>query len=267
MVAEMSTIGKSFALILILLMAISSASLLIVKPTNAQTLPTPSIPQFSLKFVDSSYDVPTSVTTDPFTGQNTTMQGYHVQQSTLEIIIVNQQLVYQSKEYPGASFYYNVNFKGQFDSSWRRWFFPDNMPLANASGPQTIITMGTLSGNSLNVSSGSQPTEIDVPSNGTIDFQVQALIGQVGKVAQSLGGWEFDGQTSGWSTTQTITIPASSTSSTPTPTIPNSGPTSSPTLTPTVPEFSWLAILPLLASMFAVALFVKQRNVKKLWLK
>jgi hypothetical protein len=40
--------------------------------------------------------------------------------------------------------------------------------------------------------------------------------------------------------------------------------TPTPTPTPTVPEFSWLAILPLLASMFVVALFLKHRQVKKL---
>lgn len=39
---------------------------------------------------------------------------------------------------------------------------------------------------------------------------------------------------------------------------------SNPTPTPTVPEFSWLAILPLLASTFVVALFLKHRQVKKL---
>ena len=50
-------------------------------------------------------------------------------------------------------------------------------------------------------------------------------------------------------------------------TLPSTSPTLTPTPSLTVPEFSWLAILPLLVSMFAVAFFVKQRNVKKLWLK
>jgi hypothetical protein len=39
--------------------------------------------------------------------------------------------------------------------------------------------------------------------------------------------------------------------------------TTTPTTTSTVPEFSCLAILPLLTSMFAVALFLKNRQVKK----
>ena len=46
---------------------------------------------------------------------------------------------------------------------------------------------------------------------------------------------------------------------------PTTNPTTPSTTTPspTVPELSWLAILPLLASVLAIALFLKQRQVKK----
>ena len=40
--------------------------------------------------------------------------------------------------------------------------------------------------------------------------------------------------------------------------------TSTPSPTPSVPEFSWLIILPLLASILAVALFLNERQIKKL---
>jgi hypothetical protein len=57
-------------------------------PVNAQKstpninapIPTPSIPEFTIKYVDHSYDVPTTTTshTTPYTGETTTVtrQGY-----------------------------------------------------------------------------------------------------------------------------------------------------------------------------------------------
>ena len=47
---------------------------------------------------------------------------------------------------------------------------------------------------------------------------------------------------------------------TPTPSPINFGPTSSPTPSPSIPEFSWLAILPLFASLLFIAMVVKHRN-------
>jgi hypothetical protein len=61
-----------------------------VKPTNAQTTPTPSIPKFSLQYVDGSYDVPTTQTIDPYTGQTIIHQGYHVNLTVFEMVIQNQ---------------------------------------------------------------------------------------------------------------------------------------------------------------------------------
>ena len=56
----MGSSGKSFALILILIMAISSLSLLVLKPANAQIIPKPSVPEFTVQFVvDTSYIAPT----------------------------------------------------------------------------------------------------------------------------------------------------------------------------------------------------------------
>ena len=52
----MSRIAKTFALLLTITIAVSFLTLLTVKPTNAQTIPTPSVPEFTLQFVGQPYD-------------------------------------------------------------------------------------------------------------------------------------------------------------------------------------------------------------------
>jgi hypothetical protein len=65
-------------------------------------------------------------------------------------------------------------------------------------------------------------------------------------------------------TLSTVTFSVHNANPTPTPTlVPTSTATTPPTTTSTVPELSWLTILPLLTSLFAVAIFLKNRQVKK----
>jgi hypothetical protein len=45
---------------------------------------------FTVSFVDLSYDVPITTSTDRYTGQNITNQGYHVENRTIQITIENQ---------------------------------------------------------------------------------------------------------------------------------------------------------------------------------
>jgi hypothetical protein len=256
----METTSKSFAVFLMLIMAISSLSLIMVKPAHSQTTPTtPSVPEFSLKFVDASYDVSTTTSIDPYTGQTITNQGYHVQKSFLVMTIKNQPLVYQYSD----SFYYNVKVKGHYEqwTEWSEWFKPDELPRANVSSSQTLITLGVLTQAGLAIDSGSR--EIDIPSGGSVDFQAEAMIGSIGKnlTEGPAGSLYFAGQTSGWSNIQTINLAngsvSISTSPTPNPTAP---PTSNPTPAPSVPEFSWLMILPLFIFMLSIAVMVKLRK-------
>lgn len=71
-----------------------------VKPAHAQSIPTPSVPEFTVKFVNASYEVPTSYSTDPYTGQNVTHSSYFVENSSIELTITNQ---------PFVSFIDNIN--------------------------------------------------------------------------------------------------------------------------------------------------------------
>ncbi len=77
----MDKISKTFALFLTLIIVMSCLALLIVKPAHAQTVPTPTIPQFSIKFVNASY---TSTATNAYTGQSQTQL---INNNSIEIII------------------------------------------------------------------------------------------------------------------------------------------------------------------------------------
>lgn len=58
-------------------------------PTPTPTLPpsvpipTPSVPEFSVNWVNTSYEVPTSYSINPYTGENETSQGYYVDNSSI----------------------------------------------------------------------------------------------------------------------------------------------------------------------------------------
>jgi hypothetical protein len=98
---------------------------------------------------------------------------------------------------------------------------------------------------------------ISLPANyqvgDQIDIQVQAAIGY--KIVTLIGhpplpnvyteSVDFQHSSSDWSPTQTFTMPTTF---------------ASPSPTPTVPEFSWLAILPFFVSVFLVAVYFKHRR-------
>ncbi|MGD0643621.1 MAG: hypothetical protein ABSA75_01800 [Candidatus Bathyarchaeia archaeon] len=85
----MGSVNKSFSLLLIVLLASSSLSI-IIKPAFAQSIPTPSLPTFTLKFVAEPYYVAPTTTIDPFTGQNVTTQaGYYVENQSIYLTITN----------------------------------------------------------------------------------------------------------------------------------------------------------------------------------
>ena len=249
----MSSLTKSLSLILILVLSVSSPSLLMVKPANAQDgqtpnyldyIPTPSVPEFSLNFVQSSYN---QIVTDPYTGTQTTHQ---VDNSTIEIIIRNQpftpydygwtikgQVVNRS-----TSLWYDVQTKGHYVHDWSGLYFYTSVPTdANTQSNFSNYTTITI-----------EQSLANYPANGKVDFRVRAMAGgYFPPVLSSMInlGLNFISKNSSWSDAQTVTIPATSIS---------------PTATP-VPESSWLVIVPLLLSMFSVAVILRHRKqVKKL---
>ncbi len=232
----MGNISKGFSLLLVVILAVSS--LMTVESATAQTLPTPSVPEFTVKFVDSSYNVTPSSSINPYTGQNVTNEGYHVENKTIELIIKNQPFASYISNSQNISFYLNVREKGHYEENWTTIYHADNHFTSQSSTDYTTLTYS--------LDPNVPPwLNSNIPSGGQVDFQVEALIGSIHRdFSQLMSPWVFDGKESGWSNTQTVTIPATSTSTSPTP---------NPTSTPTVPEFPLWTIPLLLSIMLASA--------------
>jgi hypothetical protein len=236
----MGCLSKSITLLLILTISISCLALLI-KPANADPdinapMPIPSVPEFTIKYVDHSYDVPTTTMshTDPYTGKVTTEthEGYHVKNFTIDITIKNQVFP-SSIDGNALGMRYFIQTKGHFEDDWQE----SHVDTQSTSG----YTKVALPANSY-------------PANGTLDFRIKAWLGYyypgISNGLASVPAWFLYPSPSDWSSTQSITIPEN-----------NNSPTSqNPTPTPSVPELSWLVILPLLLSVFSVAVIVRHRK-------
>ena len=257
----MSNIAKSLALTLVLVMAISSASLLTLKPVSAQSTGILAAPTFSVILTNASYSVPPAHYIDPQTGANITKAGYFVNQENLTFTIQNK---------PNVTWYV-IRWTTPYMTGWNiiEGYIlgdPMNATIERTSGSTTNWVLTGTNG-SFPIYENGLPVEtvvgyiftfdtqnLDFESGAKIEFQVQASSGSpvltsiIPEVAYSIVG-----ETSDWSNTQTVNIPVSSVS-----------PASSPTSTPAVPELSWLIIVPLLLSVLSVAVILRHRKSMKI---
>jgi hypothetical protein len=250
---------------------------MIVEPAYSQSIPTPSVPLFTVKFVNASYSV---TTTNPYTGQSETQL---ISNNSIEVTIKNQPLDYSNNGLP-CQIYFNIRVKPHFVNSdnWTEvyplenltssqanangvfsfaWYISPDSPVQSNSG-YTSITFPVVptivyqaSGYDIRKFSGEEGGGSAflsaVPSGGQLDFQVEALVGHNSTywfiqhpLYPTIGGYSapavaYD-STSGWSNTKTVTIGETSTSP-----------------SPTVPEFPMIVILPLLITMLFVAAILR----------
>jgi hypothetical protein len=226
LVLEMKMLATAF-IIALLFSALAAAVLFGIVHAK------PSVPEFTLQYVDYSYDVPpkTTSTTNPYTNETTTttIPGYHVENKTIEATINNNI---------GAS-YYNFRYKGHYENEWRYYPFNPNSSLPYFLSDSYSVPYKA-STSSYTVAALPPYFFQNIPVGGEVDVQVQALFGDFD--AEPFGhlflpeptyDFYFEGITSDWSETQTITFgesqtPTPSPETTPTPTPPNMGPTSPP---------------------------------------
>jgi hypothetical protein len=241
--------------------------------------------------VDNSVTAPISISTDPYTGENTTHGGYTVEGAKIEIAINNQAFTsyFDASANRTLDLFYCVRYKGHFETTWVTidWtgdhtsgpIYHNSYAEANYQSQYTVLIFPR-----------------PVPSNGLMDFQVQACIGYVEQVGVSsysamVNMYEtkaaFTGDVSEWSSTQTITLtlPEASIfpSASPTPTLspiplpsatqatpipspaisasPNPTPSLSPS--PTVPEMtSAIAILTVIVATGVAVVTFKMKNIR-----
>ena len=221
--------SKTIVLMLFAMLLLNS--LVMVGSASAQSVPKPSVPEFTLELVAHPYYVPPTYEIDPYTGEEVlTAEGYHVENKSVEITIKNQPYSYFVNG-SNAWLVYNVLVKGHFEEYgstlyWFNQYTGGNLPRQSSSG-YTVISV---------------PAD-EYPMGGEVDFQVQAIsvyetqITVYPHIISSAGAYNVMGYAIGefgdWSDFQTLKIEevqvsSPSPESTPTPTDPNFGPTSPP---------------------------------------
>ncbi len=221
--------NKKFSLMAIFIL--SASAMLTVSPSCVLAA-NPSVPEFTVAYVDHSYVVPVThwITTDPYTGEQITHSsgGEHVDNRTIDVTIKNQPFTpyKDSSSNQTVYLYYNVRSKGHFED-WDS---------ANSGHNQGGIQATTSANTVISFNIGYW----NVPQGGQIDFEVQASLSYT---ANSYSGSCFTGSqtipvgTSDWSAAKTLTIGnPSPSSSTPQPTIEPYQP--NPTFNPYLPTAS-----------------------------
>ena len=257
----MDSISKSFSLFLIVLLAVSS--LIMAKPAFAQTIPTPSVPEFTANFTHTIVYLTSDQLRDNY---------------TIQVVIENQPYAYSNS---GVTYqlYYDIRWKTLSQENWTDVYPTENLISNDVnysysqyvafSAPQESESQYTADSFSFYnpLPAYFQQNFPNIPDNTHLDFQVEAIIGHNSTYyphqyfEDHYPAIAFD-VTSGWSNTQLLTVNynSNSTSTTsPNPTI-SSALTSTPT--PIVPEFPTWIILPLFAVMLLSIVFARKRNIR-----
>lgn len=246
---------NSAALLVILILTVSSV--MMVRPV-CSAITKPSIPEFTVNLVDHSYDIPTTYSTDPYTGETVTHPGHRVENKSIEVRIKNQPFAsYLDENGSLVGLFYNIRVKGHFED-WTGE--PNSENYVYRSDSEYTVKSYTLGENGLEITLG-----------GQVDFQVEALIGYYTRVygtpvpgipGSGTSYYDvFTGETSGWSNTQTITVSGNS-STTDSGASPTDG--QNPSATPEVPEFLlWIILAILTIAMLAVAAVFRRKSQTK----
>jgi hypothetical protein len=181
--------SKTLPLLIMLLLTVSTT--LIANPAAALV----SKPEFSLQYVDHSYDIPPTYGKDPYTGDTIiTNYGRHVDNRTIEVTIKNQPFTpYKDTDNHTIELCYNVRSKGHFEDWAGSSGGAGARGLVSSASSYTVISINIENWN--------------VRSGGQIDFQVGAVTGYPYYNAGSCGTeYLATIEESGWSDPQTITI-------------------------------------------------------------
>ena len=258
---------------LFLLVTLAVVGLTTMQATFAQSIPKPSVPEFNVKYVDHSYDIPPTYGIDQYTGKTVeTKQGEHIDNRTVEITIKNEPFTpYNDSNQNVIDRFYDVRYKGSFTETWNT-MFANQTQVAGIGAANPYMEYGyAIQDYSAQYTTIIYRLTSQVSANGQIDFQVEALEGYTSETSYDAhimfvyAGFTFYGQESGWSNTKTVSIGETIASALPTPlstitaaTAPTPAQTSTPTTA--VPEIPTMAGLLLLFSMTSIAAIIRAKN-------
>jgi hypothetical protein len=211
---------------------------LTVKPANAQSTSTTAVPQFSLQLVGPPTTVNTTYSLDPNTGRIVPNIGYTNPYSSLEIIIKNQ--FYSTSS---GTLYYNVRIKEHNATEWDV-VYSDlflYLPAQSSNSTYTIISLPV-------------ETTNGIVLDAKTDVQVMAMLGTFFWTGHNTfpfaSGYDYTGENSSWSNSQTILVPANI------PLSPTPAPSSSSPLTPTETPTSTAASSSLISFLLLISTIV-----------
>lgn len=260
----MDRLGKSLSLCLVAILAVSVLFSVAV-PVDAQTVPQPSVPDFSVNFVNSSYMVSK---TNPYTGA---IEEEQVCNASFVITIANQPFPYSNYQ-----LYYNVRSRAHFEGDWKEVYPVGNWTSSYGGGygdnfTYALYIRGVQQSNSsyTTISFSVEPTDLyqgsgydvdvgyfGIPFGSQLDFQVEAQVGHPSYrwisdhplMPWIGGGYEpavaYD-TSSGWSNTKTAAIGETSNSALP---------------SPEVPEFPTMIILPIFIAIPVITAMIYRKK-------
>jgi hypothetical protein len=203
----MGRTNKTYTLILTLTVAVSCLTVLAAKPADAQTIPKPLVPDFTITLIDSSYDVPPTSSANPYNGEVTTEEGRHVESRTIQISVKNEPFTPFSISNKTVFLDYEVHWKGHFETQWHQQYYPmDGYSFISVEDAELKNEYSIFTYKGDYGASGWDGMGPTVPQDAQIDFQVKARIGYVHYVMEGIGGFAFRGEESDWSNTQTINL-------------------------------------------------------------
>ena len=231
------------------------------------SIPKPTVPEFTVSLVDSSYDVPTTYSTNPYTGEKVTHSGYRAELRTIEIKIKNQPFTPFVVEEATANWtvglQYVIRWKGYFEQDWHEIYYDDPMDgftgfSANLESEYSVISFEGEYSSTEGLRLYYQGLIATFPPDAKVDFQVKARIGYVSRYPVPVTtGWIFIGEESGWSNTQTITIGANAAKPSENPTTPDQ---SSNQTTPQTELYGIIAILGAIIATLLIVIVAMRRK-------
>ncbi len=206
---------------------------------KAEPITKPSVPNFTVTYVDNSYYMEPVYGVDQYSGKTIqTGGGYTVQNKSFELKIKNLPFTpYSVKDADGSDrqvgISYEIRYKGHYGENWKFYGVSGNSP----SG-YSVVLFG------LDWGSWEPPVSLEeLQAGDQVDFQVQAYKGYYDYTGPNVFyDREFVGETSGWSNIQTVAVPDDYSS-------------------PSIPEFPVIAVLPLLC-IIPLMVAILQRKKK-----